>query len=156
MLVVLRSSLAPCVPYRLALRAPCTVASSCCRVHDVCVGFAWFDGPIVFVLVDSCFLARVCYPVRRFPVWISRSCWAARMAKSLFVVFVCLLCLCAGQASSAGKVHGQYLLRSCCQGCHSASAIDADSMPQHGRCSGSMALLLWLGTRRLLGWCIMC
>jgi hypothetical protein len=41
-------------------------------------------------------------------VWICRSCWAARKAKRLLcLVFVCLLCLCAGQASSVEEVQGE-------------------------------------------------
>jgi hypothetical protein len=75
-------------------------------VHYVCVGFAWFDGRIRLVLVELCFGAGVL--PGRLPVWISRSCWAARMANALLFIFVFLLCLCAGQASSAEKVHGQY------------------------------------------------
>jgi hypothetical protein len=108
-------------------------------VHDVCVGFAWFDGRIVFVLVFV-FLARACYPAVRLRAW------------KTFVMFIfeLLLCLCAGQASSAAKVLYQCLHLSCCQGCHSASAIDADSMPQCGRSNSSNNLLRGLGTRRWL------
>ncbi len=44
----------------------------------------------------------------RFPFWISRACWAARMAKiCVMFIFVCLLCLCAGQARSGDKVHAE-------------------------------------------------
>ncbi len=71
-------------------------------VHDVCVGFAWLDGRIVFVI-----LARACYPagfLSGSPAPVGLRAWQ----KFVMFVFVCLLCLCAGQASSAGKVHVQY------------------------------------------------
>ena len=76
-------------------------------VHDVCVGFAWFDGRIVFVLVDLCFWReRATRPVSCLDLPLLLGC--AHGKKFVMFIFVCLLCLCAGQASSAGKVQVEY------------------------------------------------
>ena len=37
----------------------------------------------------------------RFPVWISRSCWAARMAKSLLCLFLYVCCVCVQDKQAA-------------------------------------------------------
>jgi len=37
----------------------------------------------------------------RFPVWISRSCWAARMAKSLLCLFLYVCCVCVQDKRAA-------------------------------------------------------
>jgi hypothetical protein len=39
----------------------------------------------------------------RFPVWISRSCWAARMAKSLLCLFLYVCCVCVQDKRAALK-----------------------------------------------------
>ncbi len=76
-------------------------------VHDVCVGFAWFDGRIVFVLVDLYFWrGRATRPVSCLDLPLLLGC--AHGKKFVMFIFVCLLCLCAGQASSAETVLVQY------------------------------------------------
>jgi hypothetical protein len=77
-------------------------------VHDFVMVMAWFDGHIMLFVVDLSFRrgrASGATVPGRFPVWILPLLLGCAHAKK-FVMFalVCLLCLCAGQASSAGKV----------------------------------------------------
>ncbi len=70
--------------YRVVLHSALLVQLYSHIVHDVCVGLPWFDGHIVFALVDLCFWRECATRLVSFlDLWLSL---AARMA---LVRYVC-------------------------------------------------------------------